>query len=67
LAPSGRLDSRVIGFWFADHADTVAVRFVAADANRATTVLMTGSSPIARVISSDRTDSVRVARVPCVP
>jgi hypothetical protein len=67
LAPSGRLDSRVIGFWFALRADTVGVRFAAAEPNKAITVLIAGSSPIARVTSSDRTDSVRVARAPCVP
>jgi hypothetical protein len=65
-APNGRLDSRVIGFWFAVRADTIGVRFASADPGKAITVLLTGGSN-ARVLSSDRTDSVRVARAPCVP
>jgi hypothetical protein len=67
LAPNGRLDSRVIGFWFAVRADTIGVRFASADPGKAITVLLTGGGSNARVTSSDRTDSVRVARAPCVP
>jgi hypothetical protein len=67
LAPNGRRDSRVIGFWFAVRADTIGVRFASADPGKAITVLLTGGGSNARVTSSDRTDSVRVARAPCVP
>ena len=67
MAPSGRLDSRVIGFWFAVHADTIGVRFASVNPGNATTVLLTGGGSKARVISGDRTDSVRVARAPCLP
>jgi len=67
LAPNGRLDSGVIGFWFALRADTLGVRFTTADPSKATTVLLTSGNSKARVISGDRTDSVRVARAPCVP
>ena len=67
LAPNGRLESRVIGFWFAVRADTIGVRFITADPSKALTVLLTGGGSNARVISSDHTDSVRVARAPCVP
>ena len=67
LAANGRLDSGVIGFWFAVRADTIGVRFPTADTGKAITVLLTGGGSKARVISIDRTDSVRVARAPCVP
>ncbi len=67
LAANGRLDSRVIGFWFAVRADTIGVRFASADPGKAITVLLTGGGSNARVSSSDRTDSVRVARTPCTP
>ena len=67
LAANGRLDSRVIGFWFAVRADTIGVRFASADPGKAITVLLTGGGSNARVSSIDRTDSVRVARAPCVP
>ena len=67
LAPNGRLDSRVIGFWFAVRADTIGVRFASADPRNAITVLLTGGGSNAQVISSGRTDSVRAARAPCVP
>jgi hypothetical protein len=67
MAPNGRLDSRVIGFWFAVRADTIGVRFASVDPGKAVTVLLTSGGSNARVISSGRTDSVRVARAPCVP
>jgi anti-sigma factor RsiW len=67
MAQDGRLDSRVIGFWFAVRADTIGVRFASADPGKAVTVLLTGGGSNARVLSADRTDSVRVARAPCLP
>jgi hypothetical protein len=67
MAQNGRLDSRVIGFWFAVRADTIGVRFAADDPGKAVTVLLTGGGSNARVLSADRTDSVRVARAPCLP
>jgi hypothetical protein len=67
LDANGRLDSGVIGFWFAVRADTIGVRFTVADPGKAITVLLTGGNSKARVISGDRTDSVRAARAPCVP
>jgi hypothetical protein len=67
MAQNGRLDSRVIGFWFAVRADTIGVRFASADPGKAVTVLLTGGGSNARVLSADRTDTVRVVRAPCLP
>ncbi len=67
LAANGRVDSGVIGFWFAVRGDTVGVRFATANAGKATTVLFSAGNSTAQVMSSDRTDSVRVARAPCMP
>ena len=61
----GRVGSRAIGLWSAGQADTISVRLATADAHRVATVLLVANSPMARVISSDRTDSVRVARLSC--
>ncbi len=67
LASNGRVDSRVIGSWFAVRGDTIGVRFAAADPTKAMTILFSSTHSTAQVMSSDRTDSVRVARAPCVP
>jgi Putative zinc-finger len=64
LDSNGRLGSAVIGSWFLVGPDTIRVRLATPDSNRAVTLLLTRSSS-ARVSSSDRTDSVRVARTSC--
>ncbi len=42
VASNGRLDSNVIGSWFAVRADTIGVRLASADPSKAITVLLTG-------------------------
>ena len=64
LDSNGRVGAAVIGLWFLGHADTIGVRLSTPDA-KVVTLLLTDSGSSARVISGDRTDSVRVARTSC--
>jgi hypothetical protein len=65
LAPNGRVDSTVVGVWYAASTESLSLRFTTADPSKPVTVLLAGSSSTARVTSGDRTDSVRVARTSC--
>jgi putative zinc finger protein len=64
LDSNGHVGAVVIGLWFLGHADTIGVRLSTPDA-KVVTLLLTDGSSNARVISGDRTDSVRVARTSC--
>ncbi len=64
---NGRVDSTAIGDWRAIGQSVVSVHFAATDQQKPVSVLLTTTSSTARLISNDRTDSVKVVRTTCRP
>jgi hypothetical protein len=67
VAPNGRIDSAVVGAGTVTGPDAITVRFSTAPPNKPMTVVLAPIAALARLVSSDRTDTVRVARTSCLP
>jgi hypothetical protein len=65
VTPGGRVDSLVVGAWKRTGPQLVTVHFAANDRHKPITLLLTSTGSTAQLISSNGTDSVRVARSTC--
>jgi len=65
IGANGQADSTKIGDWTTAGPATALVRFANVDHARPVMVLISNSSPFARVTAGTRTDSLRVTRILC--